>query len=251
MNLATGKFKPYLKPGDKPVYVSKESNHPKNILNSIPLSVNNRISAISSDEASFNASVQPHQEALKDAGFQHQLKYEPIKARSKKNRSRNIIWYNPPFNKSVKTNVGQKFLKLIDKHFPKSNKLHKIFNRSTIKISYSCTDNVKRTIEQNNKKNLNRPIEITTEKTCNCRIKENCPLKGTCLKSNLIYQATVETNNSKENYIGITETTFKTRFNNHKASFKNPKLEKATELSKHIWDLKKKEINNSISWIIV
>ena len=53
----------------------------------------------------------------------------------------NILWYNPPFSKNTNTNIGHKFLALIDKHFPKDHKLRKIFNRNTIKISYSCMNN--------------------------------------------------------------------------------------------------------------
>ena len=59
--------------------------------------------------------------------------------KEKRNRSRNIIWFNPPFNKNVSTNVAKQFLNLIDEHFPKSNKLHAIFNRNAVKVSYSCT----------------------------------------------------------------------------------------------------------------
>ena len=42
---------------------------------------------------------------------------------------------------AVMRNVGYRFLTLVDKHFPKENKLRKIFNRNTIKISYSCMNN--------------------------------------------------------------------------------------------------------------
>jgi len=86
------------------------------------------------------------------------------------------------------------------------------------------------------------------EKKCNCRNGDNCPLRGDCQARNIVYQATVATDKDKETYIGLTENTFKTRFTNHKASFKNPKLEKATELSKHIWKLKREKINYSITW---
>ncbi len=34
-------------------------------------------------------------------------------------------------------------LHVIDKHFPPNHKLHKIFNRNTVKVSYSCMNNVK------------------------------------------------------------------------------------------------------------
>ena len=38
-------------------------------------------------------------------------------------------------NTNTNTNIGHKFLALLDKHFPKDQKLRKIFTRSTIKIS--------------------------------------------------------------------------------------------------------------------
>ena len=45
----------------------------------------------------------------------------------KKKRKRKIIWFNPPYSSTVKTNVGKLFLKLVKQHFPKGHKLHKIF----------------------------------------------------------------------------------------------------------------------------
>ena len=53
-----------------------------------------------------------------------------------KQRKRKIIWHNPPYSANIKTNIGKTFLNLIkNKHFPKTNKLQKIFNRNTVKIS--------------------------------------------------------------------------------------------------------------------
>ena len=54
-----------------------------------------------------------------------------------KQRKRKIIWYNPPYSANIKRNIGKTFLNLMKKHFPKTNKLHKIFNKNTVKISYS------------------------------------------------------------------------------------------------------------------
>ena len=54
----------------------------------------------------------------------------------RKRKPRKIIYFNPPFSKSVKTNVIKLFLSMIDKHFPKGHKLHKCFNRNTVKATY-------------------------------------------------------------------------------------------------------------------
>ena len=43
---------------------------------------------------------------------------------------------------NVATNVGQEFLKLIDKHFPPGNILHSVINRQTVKIGYRCMSSI-------------------------------------------------------------------------------------------------------------
>ena len=55
----------------------------------------------------------------------------------KRNHARRVTWFNPQYSKNIITRLGQKFLKLIDKHFSIGSKLHKLFNRNTVKVSYS------------------------------------------------------------------------------------------------------------------
>ena len=52
----------------------------------------------------------------------------------------------------MQTNVGKSFLRLITQHFPASHKYHKIFNKNTVKVSYSCMDNMERIIKKQTKK---------------------------------------------------------------------------------------------------
>ena len=167
-----------------------------------------------------------------------------------------------PHSKNVSTNIGHRFLTLIDQHFPKDHKLRKIVNRNTIKISYSCMNNTKQIIDNHNKRILNssKHINDTADntntkdtKTCNCRQKNTCPLNRNCFQSSLIYQATVtrKDNSTTETYIGLTENNFKTRYRNHTASFRHTKLRNSTELNKHIWTLKENNISSYISWRIL
>ena len=44
--------------------------------------------------------------------------------------------------------------------------------------------------------------------------------------------------NDIKTYIGMTATTFKDRYRNHKKSFEVIKHDNDTELSKHVWKLK-------------
>ena len=147
LNLANGKYLPYNKPGNIPLYVNKKSNHPPRIIENILKSINKRLSEISIDENSFSKAAPLYQKALDDSGYNHKLAFSVPTEQSpnsgRRNRLRGIIWYNPPFSRNVATNVGRSFLKILEEEVPKGHALHKIFNRNTIKISYSCVQNLK------------------------------------------------------------------------------------------------------------
>ena len=260
-NLNRSSYQPFTKPNTSLQYVHRESNHPPITTKNIPAGINKRLSSLSSDKTSFDQAAPPYQKALDESGYRYTLNYEPNAPTKRKNRQRNnILWYNPPFSKNVSTNIGHRFLALVDNHFPRDHKLRKIFNRNTIKISYSCMNNTKQIIDNHNKRILNPsgntsvPADNTkNNKTCNCRQKNACPLNGNCLQSSVVYQATVtrNDNNTAETYIGLTENDFKTRYRNHTASFRHTRLRNSTELSKHIWTLKDSNIDHFISWRII
>ena len=167
--------------------------------------------------------------------------------RSQRNHPRNIPWYNPPYSKNVKTNVGKWFLSLIDQHFPESNPLHIIFNQNTLKSSYSYMNNIKTIISNHNKAQINKS-DPTNDRNCNCHNSRICPMDGKCNDQNIIYQAEVTTPTSSETYIGLCDTSFKLRYRNHVCSFRNEWYKQATELSKYIWSLKDKNIVYNIKW---
>ena len=98
-------------------------------------------------------------------------------SRNKRKRQHNIISFNPSFSKRAKTNLGKKFFKLL-KHFPKRHKMSKIFNKNTVKLSYSCCRNISFKISSNNRR-ITKPqimvaiLEIDpTAQVCNFIKKE-------------------------------------------------------------------------------
>ena len=114
-----------------------------------------------------------------------------LQQNSTRKGTRKIIWFNTPFSSNVKTNVTKMFLQLIDTHFPPTNKLHKIFNRNTVKVSYSCTQNTSQIIKGDNKKvSKTNPLH---QLECNCCIKTECPLNGNCCIEDVIYKCTALT----------------------------------------------------------
>ena len=150
-----------------------KSNHPPDVKKQLPRMINQRISNLSWLETVFNSNKNKYQEALKNTGYNEEMKYEKKNndKKKKKKRNRNIIWFNPPYSQSVKTNIGAKFLNLIDKHFKKTE-LHKFFNRKNVKISYSCMPNIESIISGHNRKLLQSTSAEENQnqmKTCSCR----------------------------------------------------------------------------------
>ncbi|GFN85131.1 inositol hexakisphosphate and diphosphoinositol-pentakisphosphate kinase 2 [Plakobranchus ocellatus] len=187
----TGTYKPYKKPNTNINYINKESNHPPLIKRNLAKVIAIRLLNNSSNAEIFHQAAEKYQEALTCSGYKQQLRYTPshqtpphasaprasmnlknnsqsgattntinyqetpntskVYLRRNNARARRITWFNPPYFMNVATNIGKKFLTLINTRFPKTNILHKVINRNTIKISYSCMPNVKSIITAHNK----------------------------------------------------------------------------------------------------
>jgi hypothetical protein len=277
LNLSNGDFGPYMKEGNTPLYVNQASNHPPCVLNSIPLGINTRLSRISSSKVQFDRAKQPYQEALTKSGYKHVLEYqEPIVMSSKRKRRRNTIYFNPPYSCNVATNIGRKFINLVEKCFPPGSSLRSTFNRNNMKVSYSCMPNVANVITSHNarimRKHDKTPHLVVTAAPpvaasalppvvaaspavprpgrCNCRVKEKCPVPGICQTKSVIYQARVveKLSGQTECYVGLTEGEFKTRYNGHTSSFRLPAKRGSTTLSEHIWRLQDAKLEFDIHW---
>ena len=100
------------------------------------------------------------EKALRESGYKNvSLIYTGKKdIKQKRNRFRNIIWFNPPFNKNFSTN--------------------------TVKVSYSCTQNISSMIKPHNKKVINKDVKEL--KSCSCRVKSECPLNGQCQVTDIL-----------------------------------------------------------------
>ena len=82
-----------------------------------------RLSTLSLNEKIFQEAVPPYQKALQNSGYRHTLTYKRPQNdnnstninKLKRNRKRQIIWFNPPFNLNTKTKIGNLFSNLLDK----------------------------------------------------------------------------------------------------------------------------------------
>ena len=134
LNLRNGTYRSYKKSNARLLYIHSLSNHPSNVIKQIPNSIQERLSKNSSNEEIFNTTNCEYEDALKKSVFKVDFKYIENQRQKPKNRSRKIIRFNPPFNKAVFTDIAKIFLRLINSYFPKSHRLHKIFNRNTVKV---------------------------------------------------------------------------------------------------------------------
>ena len=259
LNLDLDKFWPYRKPNDEPLYIHVQSNHPPSIKKQIPISTEKRLSSISCNEAEFEKAKPLYQAALEKSGYKHKLTYQPSTGDNpvprRRNRSRNVTWFNPPFNQAVNQNVGKSFLQLIDKHFKPGHKYRCIFNRQTIKISYSCMPNMKAKLSSHNKAVLQEAghrVDTKPEaKPCNCQKSRICPVNGECQTPSIVYEATVEApDKPTKTYVGMSERPFKTRLYEHTTTF-NRKPKDGTALSKYIWELKDQGLEPTVKWKIL
>ena len=73
-----------------------------------------------------------------------------LRFKNSKNRKIRIIWLNPAFRFNISTNIGKKFFNLLDKHFPKTDQLLKLFNRNNVEVSYISLPNFKSMINSKN-----------------------------------------------------------------------------------------------------
>ena len=271
LNLSNATYRDFCKDNHVPLYVHRESNHPPAVTKCIASGVSQRLSANSSSKEMFDSAKGMYQEQLAKAGYTEELKYEPREEggrRRRRRKKKDINWFNPPFCRSVKTNVGQQFLQILDRCFPPGHPCSKVLNRQTVKVSYRTMPNLGRVISSHNSKIIGKG-EVTKKRKCNCpeKDKPTCPLGGECLASNIIYQAKVKALPPKraqlvdevvdprtkevQTYLGRSKPPWKFRSYNHTASFDHIEKRKHSGLSQYVWDLKGKKWRYNITWTLI
>ena len=150
---------------------------------------------------------------------------------------------------NVSTNIGKEFLKIVDSSFPPGNPLHGKLNRHNMKMAYSTMPNMKAQVSRHNQRLLR---EETGEELESCPHTRTvpCPMPGTgeCTKTNVIYQATITSDDGQVNhYVGCTGN-FKKRYYKHRTDCNNPNYKNLTTLSQFVWKLKEEQKGFHISW---
>ena len=93
-----------------------------------------------------------------------------------------------------------------------------------------------------------KPTPATPSTLCNCKKNTTCRLNGECCNKFLLYKAELICNNVTKYYYGLCETTFKTRYKNHKHTFRHQEKRHSTELSKACWNAIETGKHPNVKW---
>ena len=157
------------------------------------------------------------------------------------------------------TKLGNAFLSLLDECFPVTHPLRRVFNRHTVQLSYRTMPNLACIIASNNSKLLKvvdgeLPEQLPRNHNCNCRGgTASCIMDGArCKDAKVKYQATVvEVGKPDQQYVGVSEPSWKLRYNNHTASFRHTGKRGNSALSGYLWKLKDEGREYTLKWRIL
>ena len=165
-NLENSTYRSYQKENNQIKYTNIESNHPPSTIKQLPISIKSRLSRLSSSEEIFNDFLTQYQDAVDKLGYKRKLMYQ-VNVNISNNRK------NKKETSFVQPTIQQKRK---NQHRKNVSKSYNLFNKNAVKISYSCTRNIKTIINLPNAKIL-FPKKITKLRTYNCSNKDTCPLE--------------------------------------------------------------------------
>ena len=81
------------------------------MIKDLPRNISKKINNLSVDETTFDKSKDLYNNVLAGSGFKNKITFQKQQNTSTvtnnaKNRKRKIIWFNPPLNLNVSTNIG-------------------------------------------------------------------------------------------------------------------------------------------------
>ena len=114
-----GTYHPFHKPNIETAYIHVPFDYLPQIIMKIPRSIAKRLSRLSPTKEIFENSKEYYKQRLKQSRHNKNLNYtEENKEINSKSRECNILCFDSPYSKSVKTNIDSLFPRLINKHFP-------------------------------------------------------------------------------------------------------------------------------------
>ena len=126
LNLNNGSYRPYKKPNEETNYIHVNFDHPPSILKQLPMSIGKQLSFSSLSKEIFEETVPYYEQYLSNCGYKEKLNYRVSTSPNlitNRKQQRNVLWFNPPYRKTVKIKIGKFFLQLIKQHFHKRTQI--------------------------------------------------------------------------------------------------------------------------------
>ena len=122
-NYEIEKYFPFGKANNTPLYINTFSNHPPTIIKQLPKMISKRNLNLSCSNKELDKVKCVYETALKDSEHFSSISFN-IRNTQNVRRNRN----NPVYNQNLKMNIGNLFMKLVNKNFLNNNINQKIFN---------------------------------------------------------------------------------------------------------------------------
>ena len=90
-NLATGKFFPFRKPNNLPLYINAKSKHPLTIIKDLPKMINKRLSELSCNKDEFDKTKLLYGKSLQESGYKTSMSYAQTEVKTNKKSEHNLI----------------------------------------------------------------------------------------------------------------------------------------------------------------
>lgn len=107
LNLSDVKYHSFHKPNGETTKIHVQSDHPPQFIKKISWSIEQRLVQLSSTKQIIGNFKEYYEQRLKQCRFNEKLNYaEENKKTNPKSRQHAILCFNPPYNKSIETNMN-------------------------------------------------------------------------------------------------------------------------------------------------
>ena len=102
-------YHPYRKPNAKEKIININFNNPPRVKRELHNMIENILSALSKNKTMSNNYKESYEKALKNSGFNKvsEYSYQNYGTAGRKKRKKQMLYYNPPFSATLKTEIGK------------------------------------------------------------------------------------------------------------------------------------------------
>ena len=123
------------------------------------------------------------------------------------------------------------------------------FSTETLKVSYSCIQNMSKIYNDHNDKIASTSCNQIT--LCDCRVKKKRPTNGKCQTKDALCDCRVTLPEPRKIYFGLAEGIWKKRYYKHIKSLNHKWYSHETTFSSYLWYLKKTlDVTPKLEWSV-